>query len=359
MHDHRMNEPTERGTRRTSGRAPQRASETAICVERIDLLVPDVPEAVHWFGNVLGLLPLTDENRSADPERVLPLSADGRTPVIGLVRGSQMHATAGRIVLRVPGRALPRIVRSLETEEIPNADGEPLSAADLVDLGHAWSLRFSDPWGHPIELRIPDHALVRAWLDGQAIAPDAPAAPPRHEVDLTPRAMVDPPHPATLEDAILLKQCRVSFGRSSGPGGQHRNRVETAAELTHLPTGIQGWASERRKQAENRSVALKRLRTKLAMQVRTHVSHDTYRPSPLWVARRQGTRLSINPDHREYPALLAEALDVIVARRWDVAGAAGLLGVTMSQLSRLLRHERHAFALVNEGRIRQGLPALK
>ena len=67
----------------------------------------------------------------------------------------------------------------------------------------------------------------------------------------------------------------------------------------------------------------------------------------------------MNPNHRDYPALLAEALDVVVARRYDVAGAAGVLGVTMSQLARLIRHDRHAFAMINEGRVEQGLPALK
>ena len=41
------------------------------------------------------------------------------------------------------------------------------------------------------------------------------------------------------------------------------------------------------------------------------------------------------------------------------AGAAGILGVTMSQLSRLIRHERHAFAKVNEGREACGLTRLR
>ena len=47
-----------------------------------------------------------------------------------------------------------------------------------------------------------------------------------------------PPHPAMLDDGALLKQCEANFGRASGPGGQHRNKVETAATLTHTPTGL-------------------------------------------------------------------------------------------------------------------------
>ncbi|HRP62355.1 MAG TPA: peptide chain release factor-like protein [Phycisphaerales bacterium] len=167
------------------------------------------------------------------------------------------------------------------------------------------------------------------------------------------------PHPATLADEDLLKQCEVAFGRTSGPGGQHRNKVETAATLTHLPSGISATGTERRRQIENRGVALKRLRLKLALRVRANVSPKYYTPTELWESRRQGKQLSINPLHRDYPALLAEALDVIVARKFDVAGAAGILGISMSQLAKLVRHDKHAFAMVNEGRVQRGLPALK
>jgi hypothetical protein len=104
---------------------------------------------------------------------------------------------------------------------------------------------------------------------------------------------------------------------------------------------------------------LRRLRLKLATAVRTTVDPWRHRPSPLWERRRQGRQMSINPRHGDYPALLAEALDVIVARGFDVAGAAGVLGLTMSQLARLVRHDKHAFAIMNEGRRGRGLPALR
>ena len=164
---------------------------------------------------------------------------------------------------------------------------------------------------------------------------------------------------ATLPDDVLVKQCEITFGRSSGPGGQHRNKVETAVTIRHLPTEVAAGARERRRQAENRSMAIRRLRTKLAMNVRCKVHPNRYRPGELWESRRQGKQMSINPKHRDYPGLLAEALDVIVARGFDVAGAAGVLGISMSQLAKLVRHERHAFAMVNEGRVSRGLPALK
>jgi hypothetical protein len=167
------------------------------------------------------------------------------------------------------------------------------------------------------------------------------------------------PHPATLDDEELLKQCTVKFGKTHGPGGQHRNKVDTAAQLTHTATGIVAFAGERRRQIENRAKALRRLRMKLALEVRSPTHPTRHRSSELWESRRQGKQMSVNPKHKDYPALLAEALDVVVARKFDVAGAAGVLGVSMSQLAKLIRHDKHAFAMVNDGRTKRGLPALK
>lgn len=167
-------------------------------------------------------------------------------------------------------------------------------------------------------------------------------------------------HPATLPPERLLKDCEITFGRTRGPGGQNRNKVETAVTIKHTPTGIDGFASERRSQFENRLNAIKRLRINLAVQVRVPVHPAKHQPSALWQRRRGGgEKMSVNPENKDYPSLLAEALDVIVARKFDVAGAAGVLGVTMSQLAKLIRHDKHAMAMVNEGRKDRGLPELR
>lgn len=171
--------------------------------------------------------------------------------------------------------------------------------------------------------------------------------------------LVKPPHPATVPDEDFLEQCSFDTGRVSGPGGQHRNKVETGVFITHVPTGFETQATERRSQIQNRARSVFRLRLKLAIRVRTVVNPEKHQVSPLWQKRRQGEKLTVNPEHEDYPALLAEALDVIVSRRYDVAGAAGVLGITMSQLTRLVRHERHAFALVNAGREKIGLQRLR
>lgn len=76
-------------------------------------------------------------------------------------------------------------------------------------------------------------------------------------------------HPTLLPPETLLGQCDLRTQKRSGPGGQHRNKTSSGAFLTHSATGIVGAATERRSQADNRTIALQRLRLKLAVERRT------------------------------------------------------------------------------------------
>ncbi len=61
----------------------------------------------------------------------------------------------------------------------------------------------------------------------------------------------------------LRKEVLIETYKSSGPGGQRKNKTETAVRLTHLPSGITVIATEHRSQAQNRKLAFERLRERL------------------------------------------------------------------------------------------------
>ena len=175
------------------------------------------------------------------------------------------------------------------------------------------------------------------------------------------------PHPACMEDDALLAQCDERLARTGGPGGQHRNRVDSKVILTHRPTGIESAAGERRSAIDNRRVAVRRMRFALALHVRVPVPTGEI-GSELWRSRRRvvkddagklSGRISCSPNHHDFPSLIAEALDVMAAANWDPKKAALRLEVSMSQLVRFLKDYHPAIELVNRERAERGEHALK
>ena len=100
-----------------------------------------------------------------------------------------------------------------------------------------------------------------------------------------------------------------------------------------------------------------RLRVNLALVVRRPCGLD-YVPSPLRQSRCGGG-LKIGAAHDDFPALLAEALDVLAALDADPKRAATTLHCTPSQLIRLLKLDPRALALVNRWRHKRRVHALR
>ena len=63
----------------------------------------------------------------------------------------------------------------------------------------------------------------------------------------------------STDKLVLEKEVEIQTYRSGGPGGQHRNKADTAVRLHHPPSGVTVTATERRSQSMNRELAFERL----------------------------------------------------------------------------------------------------
>src|SRR5882724_4187746 len=90
----------------------------------------------------------------------------------------------------------------------------------------------------------------------------------------------------------LERDCEMEFFVAGGPGGQHRNKVETGVRLTHRPSGVVVTATERRSQSANREAAYERMAEKLEVMQRVKKKRRATKPSVAAKLKRlEGKRL--------------------------------------------------------------------
>jgi protein subunit release factor B len=65
------------------------------------------------------------------------------------------------------------------------------------------------------------------------------------------------------EEQKLLDECEVQTFKSSGKGGQHVQKTDSAVRLIHRPTGLRVTCQEERSQFLNKKICLEKLRKKL------------------------------------------------------------------------------------------------
>ncbi|XP_066313080.1 uncharacterized protein [Miscanthus floridulus] len=170
-----------------------------------------------------------------------------------------------------------------------------------------------------------------------------------------------------MSDEELMEQCDMGTFKASGPGGQHRNKRESAVRLKHLPTSIIAQAVEDRSQHKNRASALSRLRTLIALKVRRPINLEDYTPPvellqilpPKSTVRGKDIGPQIGPNNSKFSPGMQALLDLLFAVEGSVSDAAKILGLSTGALSRLILSDDSLRTAANELRASKGLKPLR
>jgi hypothetical protein len=163
-----------------------------------------------------------------------------------------------------------------------------------------------------------------------------------------------------LPDDALARECEIERIRGSGAGGQKRNKTSSLVRLRHRPTGLVAKAGESRSQHENKVRALRRLRERIAFELREPVELDgLYEPPPELAELLRPGAPGLGKKRRHTPEYLmgaAALLDLFAQTGASLAQTARLLGVPTGAVTRILRRDHRLARKVAELRKSRGDP---
>ena len=108
--------------------------------------------------------------------------------------------------------------------------------------------------------------------------------------------------PAHLERLALA--CDITPFKSSGPGGQKKNKTESSVRVRHRPSGVTRIATESRSQTRNREAAHERVWLELRRRAHKPKPRTATRPTRTAVEKRlagKKRRSTIKRDRRTAP----------------------------------------------------------
>lgn len=152
-----------------------------------------------------------------------------------------------------------------------------------------------------------------------------------------------------MSDDELMRLCRCDTCRGTGPGGQKRNKTESAVRLTHEASGMSVTDDHSRSQHLNRHAALRKLRLEIALQIRVE-------PQALDKAAYQ---LVPGVNNALFPMWAAHVMDVLEAMNYHLAEAAAAMGLSTGRLGKELAQSPTLWQRVNQERAKRKLSTLR
>jgi catechol 2,3-dioxygenase-like lactoylglutathione lyase family enzyme len=147
-------------------------------IDHVEVFVPNRYEAAGWYRRVLGLETLKGyEIWAKDPKGPLMITSDGGSTKLALFEGQPQDTrpTAGfhRLAFRVTADGFKEFLGRLPDLLLKTHKGNLVTASQVVDHEMSYSIYFSDPYGHRLEITTYDYEAVRAALSDETACPSA------------------------------------------------------------------------------------------------------------------------------------------------------------------------------------------
>lgn len=134
-------------------------------IDHVELFVPDQYEAARWYEHVLGLEIVEASQQWARDGGPLMISSDGGGTMLALFKGqptaSPETAAFRRVAFRVTGDGFAEFLDRLGDLALVDSRGRPVTSDVIVDHELSFSIYFTDPYGHLLEVTTYDHDQVR------------------------------------------------------------------------------------------------------------------------------------------------------------------------------------------------------